>query len=135
VTRYLLDTNHVSAIFQRRSPVIAKLQAAVTEGHEFAVCLPSIGELWFMVFNSARVAKNSGDLELILRDFTQVEYDLAAAVEFGRIKSELRRSGRPIPDVDVQIAAIAKVGTWVLLTADSHFANVTGVTYENWLVP
>jgi tRNA(fMet)-specific endonuclease VapC len=108
---------------------------AIADGHQFAISLPSIGELWFMVINSVRIAKNSGELELMLNDFLQVEFDFRSAVEFGRIKSELRHSGRPIPDVDAQIAAIARAGKWVLLTADSHFSNVTGLTCEDWLIP
>lgn len=41
--------------------------------------------------------------------------------------------GRPIPDVDVQIAAIARANQLVLLTADAHFEQVSGLQVENWL--
>jgi len=41
-------------------------------------------------------------------DFTRWAFDENAAIEFGRIKADLKKLGRPIPTVDVQIAAIAR---------------------------
>jgi tRNA(fMet)-specific endonuclease VapC len=85
-----------------------------------------------MVFNSTRVAENTNDLRRVLQDLRLWEFDLAAATEFGRIKSELRRVGRPIPDVDVQIAAVARCNGLSLLSADAHFASIAGLTVEDW---
>ncbi len=128
---YLLDTNHASGLFRK----LPKLQARVGTATEdtLLLCQPSIGELWFMVFNSSRVADNERDLLRFLETFDKYQYDAVAAIEFGRIKSELRRMGRPIPDVDVQIAALARAHDLTLLTADTHFAFVEGLKIENWL--
>ena len=79
------------------------------------------------------VEANATELERFLADFDQWPYDAPAAREFGRVKSELRAVGRPIPDVDSQIAAIARVNDLVLLTADAHFQNVRGLKSENWI--
>jgi tRNA(fMet)-specific endonuclease VapC len=128
---YLLDTNHASGLFRKLPKPQARVGSAT--GDTFLLCQPSIGELWFMVFNSSRVADNERDLLRFLDTFDNHEYDGVAAIEFGRIKSELRRIGRPIPDVDVQIAAIARIHGLTLLTADAHFAFVEGLTIENWL--
>ena len=129
--RYLLDTNHASGLFRK----LPKLQARVgsATGDAFLLCQPSIGELWFMVFNSSRIQENERDLLRFLGTFDHHEYDAGAAIEFGRIKCELRRIGRPIPDVDVQIAAVARAHGLTLLTADSHFAFVERLKIENWL--
>jgi tRNA(fMet)-specific endonuclease VapC len=128
---YLLDTNHASGLFRKLPKLRARVKSS-TAG-TFQLCQPSIGELWFMVFNSSRVEENERDLFRFLGTFDQREYDAAAAIEFGRIKSELRRIGRPIPDVDVQIAAVARAHGLTLLTADAHFALVEGLKIENWL--
>jgi tRNA(fMet)-specific endonuclease VapC len=133
MTRYLLDTNHVSAIFKKQAHVFSRISASSQS--EFGVSLPTIGELWFMVFNSARIAQNTADLQRVLTDFRPWDFHGGAALEFGRIKSELKRTGRPIPDVDVQIAAVARVNGLILLTADAHFNAVAGLTVENWLIP
>src|SRR5207237_7148985 len=98
MTQYLLDTNHASVFWRKRDQVAAKVHS-LTDA-TLGLCLPSIGELWHMVFKSARVDSNTAELELFLRDYDHWPYGLSAAREFGRIKSELRAAGRPIPDVD-----------------------------------
>ena len=132
MTAYLLDTNHVSALFKRDSGIISRVERA-TEA-EFGIGLPSVGELWFMVYNSQRIAANAAELDRILADFRLWGYERAEAVEFGRIKAELRRTGRPIPDIDVQLAGIARINGLTLLTSDKHFEAVSDLKIENWLV-
>lgn len=56
MNRYLLDTNHASAIFRSLAPITTRIAAA--KDAEFALCRPSVGELWYMVFNSAQVERN-----------------------------------------------------------------------------
>lgn len=131
MTRYLLDTNHASVFWRRRDVIASKGNPA--DDPRFGLCIPSIGELWYMVFNSVRVESNAVELQVFLDDYEHWPYDQSAANEFGRIKSELRKVGRPIPDVDVQIAAIARANQLVLLTADAHFEQVSGLQVENWL--
>lgn len=131
MAHYLLDTNHVSAVFKQHAGIVNRIRSVADS--EFGIALPVIGELWFMVYNSARIAQNTKNLEMVLADFTTWDFDHASAREFGRIKAELRRSGRTIPDVDVQIAAIARHHALTLLTADAHFSAVTGLVAENWL--
>jgi tRNA(fMet)-specific endonuclease VapC len=131
MTRYLLDTNHVSAIFKRQPEILARIRPSPQA--EFSIPLPAVGELWFMVFNSARVAQNAADVERVLAAFTHYPYDDGAAREFGRLKADMRRAGRTIPDVDVQIAAVARVNSAILLSADAHFQFVPGLMTENWL--
>ena len=62
-------------------------------------------------------------------------FDERAAEEFGRIQAEQKAKGRPIPPLDAQIAAVARVHGLVLLTADHHFTFVDGIAVENWLEP
>ena len=131
MTRYLLDTNHASVFWRKRQVVAARLQGATDA--RFGLCVPSIGELWYMVFHSTRAESNAQELESFLRDYEHWSFDLLAAAEFGRIKADLRKAGRPIPDVDTQIAAIARANNLVLLTADTHFRNVSGLRSENWV--
>jgi tRNA(fMet)-specific endonuclease VapC len=100
-----------------------------------ALCIPSIGELYFMVHNSARVTANRACLDQILAQFRIYPFALAEAEEFGILRAELRRQGQPIPAIDIQIAAIARFHGLTLLTADAHFAAVTGLRTENWLTP
>jgi predicted nucleic acid-binding protein len=85
-----------------------------------------------MVFHSARVALNRRRLKVLLAKFTVLEFVASAAIEFGRTKSELSERGTVLPDVDVQIAAVARWRGLVLLTADAHFSHVHGLVTEDW---
>ena len=132
MSEYLLDTNHAGALCRKLPKPEDKMRTAA--GDQFFLCRPSIAELWYMVFNSVRVADNERDLHRFLSNFQVIELDSNAAMEFGRIKAELRRSGRMIPAVDIQIAAISRARNLTLLTADGHFASVPRLLIENWLI-
>jgi tRNA(fMet)-specific endonuclease VapC len=60
-------------------------------------------------------------------------YDENAAAEFGRIFAELRRLGRPIQQIDMQIAAIAfSLGNCTVVSSDDDMNAVPGLAVENW---
>src|SRR4051794_22146699 len=123
---YLLDTNHAGTLLDERAPLWNRVDVAGSD--DFLLGRPSVGELWFMVLNSMRVASNQSKLELLLRRLQTYEFDADAAMEYGRIRTELRRVGRPLPAVDVMIAAIARLHGLTVLTADRHFSSVPGIT-------
>ncbi|MCS7065237.1 MAG: type II toxin-antitoxin system VapC family toxin [Fimbriimonadales bacterium] len=130
---YLLDTNHFSAFWRGDPRILDRI--ATEPDADLGLSAPGIGEQWYMVFNSTQVARNQARMELILRQFTLWDYDQRAAQEYGRIRTELRRMGRPIPTIDMQIAAIARANSLILLTSDSHFTYVANLQYEDWLAP
>lgn len=45
-SHYLLDTNHAGAILRSNAALLARL--AATTGAEMGLCIPSIGELYYM---------------------------------------------------------------------------------------
>jgi hypothetical protein len=51
---------------------------------------------------------------------------------YARIRSELRRKGRPIPANDLWIAAQAVEHGLPLVSRDAHFLNVKGLTLVSW---
>ena len=131
MSRYLLDTNHVSALLRGTHSLKDKL--AIADNAQFALCIPSVGELYYMVFNSARASENQSLLDALLQGFEILPYDMKASVEFGKLLVEQRRMGKPIPSIDAQIAAVARVHHCILLTVDSHFQSVSNLSQENWL--
>ena len=128
---YLFDTNHASLLWRGHPKLITKITSAGIDN--FVLCMPSVAELWFMVYNSLRIAENEQKLRTFLEDFDVLTLDDDAAAEFGKIKAELRKLGRPVPDIDAQIAAIARSSGLKLLTADKHFNAMQGLSFENWL--
>ena len=60
-------------------------------------------------------------------------YTAEAAAEYGRIFMELRRAGRPMQQIDIQIGAIARtLPNCVIVSKDSDLSAILNVTVENW---
>lgn len=51
---------------------------------------------------------------------------------YSDIKYKLRKKGRPIPENDIWISAIAQQYGLTLVTRDEHFKEVEGLEYETW---
>jgi tRNA(fMet)-specific endonuclease VapC len=58
--------------------------------------------------------------------------DVETARHYGRVRNELRRKGRPIPENDIWIAATARQHDLILVTRDPHFDEVEGLPIEAW---
>jgi tRNA(fMet)-specific endonuclease VapC len=126
--KYLLDTNIVIAIFADEAVVRQKLAEAAE------VFVPSIvlGELYYGAQKSARSASNVTRVDELAANNTVLVCDTETARHYGQIKSELRAKGRPIPENDLWIAAVAKQYQLTLVTRDGHFDNVDRLLTAMW---
>jgi tRNA(fMet)-specific endonuclease VapC len=92
-----------------------------------------LGDLWAGICGSATRKRNEQRLIRRLSDLIVWPYDEVAARRFGEIFAELRRLGRPMQQIDVQIAAIAlTLGNCTVVTKDSDLRAVPGLTVEDW---
>jgi tRNA(fMet)-specific endonuclease VapC len=133
MTSYLLDTNHAGALLRDNQKIRSHFEGL--RDAELGISIPSVGELWFMIYNSSRPIENRVKLQALLSRLQIVSFGISEAEEFGRIRVELKKQGRPIPQIDIQIAATARIGNFVLVTTDSHFAHVSGLAIEDWTKP
>ena len=131
MSSYLLDTNHAGALMKDDPHIISALRGSSQS--MFHIAMPSVGELWYMVYNSSRVEANAHKLQNLLGALIVLPFDQAAARHFGRLRANLRRAGRPIPSIDIQIAAVALDRDLTLLTTDQHFGNIPGLSTDCWL--
>jgi predicted nucleic acid-binding protein len=92
-----------------------------------------LGELFFAVYASSRKDENLRQLRLFLDDIIIWGYDIIASEEFGKIQAEQKAKGKPIPSIDAQIAAVARIYNLTVLTADQHFSQINSLSIENWL--
>jgi tRNA(fMet)-specific endonuclease VapC len=58
--------------------------------------------------------------------------DLDVAREYGRLKQRLKARGRPLPENDVWIAAMATCHGMVLVTRDRHFQEIEQLFTADW---
>jgi tRNA(fMet)-specific endonuclease VapC len=126
--KVLLDTNIVIALFADEASV--KQQLAIV-GEIF---IPSIvlGELYYGARKSARAEQNIARIDEFAAGNTVLLCDTTTARQYGMIKAQLRVKGKPIPENDIWIVAIAEQHQLTLVTRDSHFQHVDGLVIEQW---
>ena len=133
MAEYVLDTNHADAYLRDLPGFRARIRRAVSDGHSLAITTTVLGELYARAFLSRSREANLAATEAFLRAVAIYDFDPDAAWEYGKIQSELKRQGRPLPQADVHIAAVSRARGLVLLSADSHFSFIQDLQVENWL--
>lgn len=130
---YLLDTNHASRLLEGNNSISTKINTLKNSGSGIGISISILGELFFAVYASRRKDENLHQLKDFLDDVIIWDYDIPAAEEFGKIQAEQKAKGKPIPSIDAQIAAVARIHNLIILTADEHFDFVDDIKAENWL--
>lgn len=131
--RFLLDTNAAADCIYRRFGVHERVKQARTAGHAIGVATPVLGELLAGIEASDSREKNLSILDRNLGLFRVWPFTVEAAREYGRLFAELRRVGRPMQAIDIQIAAIAlSLGNCTVVTKDGDLSAVPGLGVANW---
>ena len=110
------------------------MRQAQAAGDRFGISVTVLGELYYAVYASQHHTENLRRLQALVGALLLWPFDALTAQEFGRIQAEQKVKGRPIPPLDAQIAAVARVNDLVILTDDRHFTFVDGINVENWRV-
>ena len=134
--QYLLDTD--MCIYLLNGDGRVKARVAQVGVQAISVAIPTVGELYFGAYNSARVEANLTRVRAFLSapGPRVLPIDDAAAACFGRFKAALRRVGKLIGDVDLLIAGVAASrGLKVVTNNTDHFERITDISLENWLKP
>ncbi|MCR4406627.1 MAG: type II toxin-antitoxin system VapC family toxin [Anaerolineae bacterium] len=127
--RYLLDTSILIALFAGETTVKEKL----TQASEVFVPSIAVGELYYGVWKSQRSQENLARIDELVAESVVLNCNAETARWYGEIKNTLRVKGRPIPENDLWIAAIALEHNLVLATRDVHFEEIDNLKVEMWL--
>jgi tRNA(fMet)-specific endonuclease VapC len=131
--RFILDTGVAADYIFRRADVQSRIESALLAGIRVGVAMPAVGELFAGAENSQTRDRNLRILERTIRELVLWPYDRQAAEEFGRIFAILKRIGRPMQQIDIQIAAIAiSLGSSTIITYDTDFVAIPGLKLEAW---
>ena len=125
---YLLDTNIIIGLFAGQASIINNLQ----QSDEIFIPSIALGELHYGARKSGRVQQNLQRIEELVVDVTIIDCDSATARQYGDVKNQLRLKGRPLPENDIWIAALALQYDLVLVTRDRHFQYVEGLQTTRW---
>ncbi|MHB8482466.1 MAG: PIN domain-containing protein [Nitrospiria bacterium] len=126
--RYLLDTNIIIALFSEDQ----KIHQNIANASEIFIPSIAIGELYFGAFKSVRMKENHARIDEFTQNSAVLSCDIETAKKYGNIKNRLKEKGRPIPENDLWIAAIAQQYGLTLVSRDTHFDNVEDLQVEVW---
>ena len=133
---YLLDTDILSNLMKRSpsSALVARV-ARVPPEQQFTSSI-TLGEL---VYGAHRLRERTTILmerieDVLVPNLHVLSFDAAAARRYGEVRAKLERSGTPIGDADLRIAAIALSHHLKVVTGNErHFQRVPELEIENWL--
>jgi len=126
--RFLMDTNIVIAIFANDATVINSLANA----NEVFVPSIALGELYYGAHKSRYVEANITRIDEFAASNSILTCDTETSQQYGKIKNSLRVKGRPIPENDIWIAAIAKQYELTLISRDEHFKEIRELSTISW---
>lgn len=133
IRRYLLDTGIAQDFQDDRRGMRSRASHERRLGHHIGICVPVLGELWAGVEGSISRDRNLQRLRHALSRLFLWPYTKDAAEEYGRIFIELRRAGRPMQQIDMQIGAIARtLPNCVVVSKDSDLLAISGISVEKW---
>jgi tRNA(fMet)-specific endonuclease VapC len=124
----LLDTNAVIALFAGEPAAAERFES----DDAVFLCVHVLGELRYGALASSRVLDNLARLERFTAPIPVLPCDAETVVHYAEIRFGLRKGGKPIPENDIWIAAIARQHGLTLLSRDSHFEQIADLDVETF---
>jgi tRNA(fMet)-specific endonuclease VapC len=124
----ILDTNALSALAEGDEALRDRLAGIPLP----AVPVIVLGEFSFGVRSSRHRADYEAWLAASLGEFELLNITAETASAYAELRHELKELGRPIPENDLWICALARQHGAPVLSRDRHFAFVPGLRVESW---
>jgi tRNA(fMet)-specific endonuclease VapC len=101
--KYLLDTNIIIALFADE----AEVKSNLAQADEVFIPSIAVGELCYGARKSRRSKENLERIDELVANTVVLECNTQTARCYGELKDKLRLKGRPLPENDIWIAALA----------------------------
>jgi tRNA(fMet)-specific endonuclease VapC len=130
----MLDTNTASFVIRRR-PAEVKARFDAVGHNKLAISVVVLAELWYGAeLHPTRGDEIRRDIDDFRRRLNVLPWSVGAAAHYARIRTQLRKAGMPIGNMDLLIAAHALSENAVLVTNNlREFRRVSGLALEDWL--
>jgi len=122
----VLDTNIIIDWFRGDE----KTKSFLTN-FDFEIPIFVIGELFYGAENSLNRERHFKQIRKLTEEFSIINSTEETAGVYASIKSSLKRKGKPIPENDIWIAAIAIENNKSLVTNDQHFSFIQDLKIIN----
>jgi tRNA(fMet)-specific endonuclease VapC len=129
--RYLLDTNTASYVIKGNFPRVRERLLKVTMA-EVGVSAITEAELRFGVARKPEAVKLKTAVGEFLLRVDVLPWDSEAAEQYAEVRAFLERTGKPMGNLDIMIAAHALAAQVVLVTHDHVFRRIKRLKIEDW---
>jgi tRNA(fMet)-specific endonuclease VapC len=124
----ILDTNGLSALADGEST----LEPILRKAAQLAIPVIVLGEYRYGISQSRERKHYERWLIEYLPKFRILDVDERTTIPYAAVRTELKKSGTPIPSNDVWIAALCRQHSLPLLSRDRHFDAVPGLKRLEW---
>ena len=124
---YLLDTNVAIAFLNGESAVVTRVLV-----EPVTLCAIVAAELLYGAACSSRAAENTRRCQKFLDTFEVLPLTRATAEHAALVKADLRTRGRPIPENDLWIAAVALEYSLSVATRNEYIRSVSDLSVVRW---
>jgi len=130
---YAPDTNTISYWLQKNKQIAERLNWAIRQGSTIIIPPSTYYEIRRGFKHKASPGKEFA-FSLICKSYEIGEMNLAAWEKAADIYAKTRKSGKPIEDTDILIAAFCIVNNYTLVTNNvKHFEDMDGLIFKNWI--
>jgi len=131
--KFLLDTNICIYLTKQQHPLLAQRFASLASG-DVAMSVITYGELQFGAQKSQQTQKVLQALEKLSLAIPVLQMDKQVSEHYGDIRAQLQKTGMPIGNNDLWIAAHARAKGLILVTNNlGEFERVSDLQVENWV--
>lgn len=116
----LLDTSVIIHAFKNKNTITDRLNAIA----EIYVPVAVVGELYYGAYKSTNPEKHIKQIQSFLMNCKILSPDAITGDTYGNMKAALIKKGKPIPENDIWIAAMARQHNLPLFTTDNHFTEI-----------
>jgi tRNA(fMet)-specific endonuclease VapC len=128
---YLLDTNIVIYCLKGHKVVNQNLRIHLNDSISISVI--TLMELYYGAYKSQKVESNLAKIKALESSIDVIALGKEVVEIFGIYKAKLERSGVPLDDFDLILAACAMTHNLVLVTNNTkHFKRIEGLRVADW---
>ena len=133
--KYVLDTTAFSAVMRRDVGLLRLLRSY--RPVDIATVPPVVAEIQFgikrIVSSSKKCLLLTSERDRLLTVIEVLPWNPESSENYGEIKANLERRGKPIDDFDIAIAAIAMSHKCGVITANlKHFERIKNLETKSW---
>ena len=131
--RYVIDSDILIYFFKHHPKVTKKFET--TDLDQFGTTIINYTELLFGAYNSVKVQQNLDNIKSFMENISIINFDKNAGETFAQLKTNLRKLGKVIADLDLMIASICISNNYILVTNNTkHFGRINELEFENWSI-